>query len=104
MKSFTSAVALSGLLLSSSPVNAAPAPEVAERDVDTRYPYTGPAVPVGDFVDNTVNGNGKGFPRLIEPPAVIPARFKPTNNINVIATSYVVGLLIFHHSDWADKM
>ena len=29
--------------------------------VDTTYPYTGPAIPIGDWVDQTVNGNGKGF-------------------------------------------
>ena len=57
--------------------------------VDTTYPYTGPAVPIGDWVDPTVNGNGKGFPRLVEPPAVKPAKSNPTNNINVISLSYV---------------
>ena len=57
--------------------------------VDTEYPYTGPAVPVGDWVDPTVNGNGKGFPRLVEPPAVTPGSANPTNNINVITLSYL---------------
>ncbi|KAI1288680.1 acid phosphatase [Xylaria venustula] len=60
-----------------------------KRDVDTTYPYTGPTVPVGDWVDQTVNGNGKGFPRLVEPPAVWPAFKRPTNNINVISLSYL---------------
>lgn len=58
-------------------------------DVDTMYPYTGPAVPIADWVDPTINGNGKGFPRLVEPPAVVPASANPTNNINVISLSYV---------------
>lgn len=57
--------------------------------VDTMYPYTGPAVPVGDWVDQTVNGNGKGFPRLVEPPAVTPSSSSPTNNINVISLAYL---------------
>jgi hypothetical protein len=46
------------------PSVAVPAP--AKRDVDTRFPYTGPEVPIGDWVDATVNGNGKGFIRLVE--------------------------------------
>jgi acid phosphatase len=46
------------------------APQQEKRDVYTNYPYTGPAVPVGDWVDPTINGNGKGFPRLVEPAAV----------------------------------
>lgn len=62
-----------------------------KRWVDETYPYTGPAVPIADWVDPTVNGNGKGFPRLVEPPAVQPASKNPTNNINVIALSYVPG-------------
>jgi acid phosphatase len=61
----------------------------AAPTVDTTYPYTGPAIPVGDWVDPTVNGNGKGFPRLVEPPAVAPSCKNPTNNINVIQTSYL---------------
>ncbi len=70
----------------------APAP-----DVDNRYPYTGPEVPVGDWVDPTVNGNGKGFPRLVEPPAVKPKAKKPTNNINVISLSYLPGGINIHY-------
>lgn len=94
MKSYASALALYGVLLSTPSANAAPAPaEVAERDVDTRFPYTGPKVPIGDWVDNTINGNGKGFPRLVEPPAVMPGTSKPKNNINVISTSYVVSTI-----------
>ncbi|KAJ1559315.1 hypothetical protein HK405_011117 [Cladochytrium tenue] len=58
-------------------------------DVDERFPYTGPDVPIGDWVDQTVNGNGKGFPRLVEPPAVRPSGPNPTNNVNVIALSYI---------------
>lgn len=62
-----------------------------------RYPYTGPAVPVADWVDNTVNGNGKGFPRLVEPPAVKPATANPSNNVNVIALSYVPNGINVHY-------
>lgn len=58
-------------------------------DVDTLYAYTGPAIPIGDWVDPTVNGNGKGYPRLVEPPAVTPANLNATNNINVISVSYI---------------
>jgi hypothetical protein len=57
--------------------------------VDESFPYTGPAIPVADWVDTTVNGNGKGFPRLVEPPAVKPATSNPTNNINVISLAYI---------------
>lgn len=64
--------------------------------VDTTYPYTGPAIPIGDFVDYTVNGNGKGFPRLIEPPAVTPLSKKATNNINVISLAYVPNGMNIH--------
>jgi hypothetical protein len=71
--------------------------ELQARWVDETYPYTGPAVPIGDWVDTTVNGNGKGFPRLVEPPAVTPASKKPTNNINVIALSYVPEGINIHY-------
>lgn len=67
------------------------------RDVDTRFPYTGPAIPVGDWVDPTVNGNDKGFPRLVEAPAVKPASAKPKNNINVISLSYQPDGVIIHY-------
>ena len=59
-----------------------------KRDVDTRFAYTGPAIPVGDWADQTVQGNGKGFPRLVEAPAVKPSSSKPSNNINVISVAY----------------
>lgn len=68
----------------------------AKPTVDTTYPYTGPAVPIGDWVDNTVNGNGKGFPRLVEAPAVTPSSANPTNNINVISLSYVPNGINIH--------
>jgi hypothetical protein len=42
--------------------DAAPSKNNLERDVDARYPYTGPIVPIGDWIDPTINGNGKGFP------------------------------------------
>lgn len=82
MKSTVASAAALFLALSGKPGAAAPA-------VDTTYPYTGPDVPVGDWTDPTVNGNGKGFPRLVEPPAVKPASANPTNNINVISLSYL---------------
>ncbi|CAN8104726.1 unnamed protein product [Discula destructiva] len=87
----TSAAALLGAI---SAVSAAPtaanAAGKAPRDVDKLYPYTGPEIPVGDWVDPSVNGvPGKGFPRLTEAPAVVPASANPTNNINVISLSYV---------------
>jgi hypothetical protein len=66
----SSLIRTSFLLALTYTANAAPPP--AKRDVDTRYPYTGPAIPAGDWVDPTVNGNGKGFPRLVEPLAVQP--------------------------------
>lgn len=36
----------------------------------------------------TVQGNGKGFPRLVEAPAVKPRTSNPKNNINVISLAY----------------
>ena len=69
----------------------------AAPTVDTEYPYTGPAVPIGDWVDPTVNGNGKGFPRLVEPPAVTPGSTNPTNNINVITLSYLPQGINIHY-------
>ncbi|KAH8678143.1 Metallo-dependent phosphatase-like protein [Xylariales sp. PMI_506] len=83
-----SAVALAAAL-AAIPASASPRFQHEARDVDETYPYTGPAVPVGDWVDSTVNGNGKGFPRLVEPPAVKPASSNPSNNINVISLSYI---------------
>jgi len=64
-------------------------PRMVARDVYTNYPYTGPAIPIGDWADQSPQGNGKGFPRLVEPPAVKPASKSPTNNINVISLSYM---------------
>lgn len=69
----------------------------ARPTVDERYPYTGPAVPIGDWVDPTVNGNGKGFPRLVEPPAVKPKSANPTNNVNVISLSYLPDGINIHY-------
>ena len=86
MKATTASV----LLALSAAVNAHPA-------VDTEYPYTGPNVPIGDWVDPTVNGNGKGFPRLVEPPAVKPASSHPTNNVNVISLSYLPEGIHIHY-------
>lgn len=78
-------------------LHASAAPTKHKRDVDNRYPYTGPAVPVGDWVDPTINGNGKGFPRLVEPPAVKPASNKPSNNVNVISLSYLPDGVNIHY-------
>lgn len=67
------------------------------RDVDTLYPYTGPDIPVGDWVDPSVNGvPGSGYPRLIEPPAVTPASENATNNVNVISLSYIPNGINIH--------
>jgi len=68
------------------------------RDVYTNYPYTGPAVPIADWVDQSINGNGKGFIRLVEKPAVKPSKKNPTNNINTIKLSYVPGGINVHFS------
>jgi hypothetical protein len=86
MKPSSSPVVI-GALLSASAHSAAV--HAIPRDVDTRFPYTGPDVPVGDWVDPTVKGNGKGFPRLFEPPAVKPDSSKPTNNVNVVSLAYI---------------
>lgn len=77
---------LAGVIYAALAVDAS---AILPRDVDLRFPYTGPAIPVGDWVDPTVNGNGKGFPRLVEAPAVTPASAKPKNNVNVISLSYM---------------
>lgn len=67
------------------------------RDLATDYPYVGPEVPIMDPVDQTVNGDGKGYPRLYEAPAVEPViGTVPTNNINVINMAYVPGGMNIH--------
>lgn len=88
MKYQITCTALYGLLAAT--VKAAPT-------VDTTYAYTGPAIPVGDWVDPTVNGNGKGFPRLVEPPAVKPSTKNPANNVNVIQLSYLPNGINVHY-------
>jgi acid phosphatase len=88
MKGTTASVLLAAL--SATAVQAAPV-------VDETYPYKGPAIPVGDWVDPTVNGNGKGFPRLIEAPAVQPKSENPTNNINVISMAYLPKGINIHY-------
>lgn len=95
---------LAGAFLAVS-VSAAPASgdAVAARNVDTLYPYTGPSIPVADWVDSSINGvPGKGFPRLVEPPAVTPATKNATNNINVISLSYIPSGVNIHYqvSGW----
>ena len=63
-----------------------------KRWLETDYPYQGPAVVISDKVDQTVNGDGTGFPRLYEAPAVEPyLGTLPTNNINVISLAYAPG-------------
>lgn len=86
-------VAVSVLALLALPSEAA---NIKGRDVDTMYPYMGPNVPVGDAADQTVNGNGKGWQRVVEAPAVAPASSNPTNNINVINTAYFPGGMNIH--------
>ncbi|KFY43833.1 hypothetical protein V494_01797 [Pseudogymnoascus sp. VKM F-4513 (FW-928)] len=73
-------------------INAVPAPVV-----DTVYPYTGPDVPIGDWVNPTINGNGKGYQRIVEPPAVKPASENPTNNVNVISLAYLPDGMNVHY-------
>lgn len=90
----TTASALVGVLAAIQPGTAVPP---IKRDVDTRFPYTGPEVPVGDWVDPTINGNGKGFPRLVEAPAVKPKSAKPKNNINVVSVSYIPNGVTIHY-------
>ncbi|KAJ3002877.1 hypothetical protein HKX48_002067, partial [Thoreauomyces humboldtii] len=65
-------------------VSATPVP-----DADTRFPYNGPTIPVGDWINPGAVSNGKGFPRLVEPPAVTPNTKNPTNNVNVISLALV---------------
>lgn len=92
----TTGSALLGALSATLFAEAAPT-DAGRRDVDTRFPYEGPAIPVGDWVDPTVNGNGKGFPRLVEPPAVKPAHAKPKNNVNVVSLAYVPSGVNIHY-------
>ncbi|KAJ6095311.1 Metallo-dependent phosphatase-like protein, partial [Penicillium sp. IBT 16267x] len=91
MKATTASV----LLALSAAANASPA--VDRRTVDERFPYTGPAVPIADWVDPTINGNGKGFNRLVEAPAVKPASKNPTNNVNVISLAYIPDGMLIHY-------
>ncbi|EFX04943.1 acid phosphatase [Grosmannia clavigera kw1407] len=84
------ALSLAGTALLAATVNGAPT-------VDTTYPYTGPAIPVADWVDPTISGNGKGFPRLVEAPGVKPSSANPTNNVNVISLSYVPKGMNIHY-------
>lgn len=65
--------------------------------VDESYPYNGPDTPIGDWVNPTVKGNGKGYMRLVEPPAVRPSPENPTNNINVISLSYAGNGVNIHY-------
>lgn len=94
MKTITALAVLGAI----SAVHAVPVDDALDgRDVDETYPYTGPAIPIADWVDPTLSGNGKGFPRLVEPPAVKPASSNPSNNVNVIALSYIPGGINIHY-------
>lgn len=73
MKATTASALIGAAALVALPATAAPTQD-KKRDVDTRYPYDGPEIPIGDWIDQTVNGNGKGFIRLVEPPAVAPGK------------------------------
>ena len=92
--SAASALLGAAALLASPPAIAAPINE--KRDVDTRYPYKGPAVPIGDWVDDSINGNGKGFIRLVEQPAVPSTTGEATNSINVISLAYIPNGMTVH--------
>ncbi|KAG5777013.1 hypothetical protein H9Q73_009324 [Fusarium xylarioides] len=53
----------------------------AAPTVDETYPYNGPDIPIGDWVDHTIKGDKhNGFIRLVEPPAVHPGYVNATNN------------------------
>ncbi|CAF3496644.1 unnamed protein product [Fusarium graminearum] len=65
------------------------APAQSAPTVEKTYPYRGPKIPIGDWADPTINGNGKGFARLVEHSAVKPASANPSNNINVVSLSYI---------------
>ena len=75
--------------------HAAPAPLTPY--VDTAYPYTGPKVPVGDWVNQAIDNHGSGgYARITEPPAVLPSYPNPTNNINVISLAFTPGGMHVH--------
>lgn len=95
MKATTASTLFGAALLAALPITAAPTQE--KRDSDTRYPYLGPDIPIGDWVDDTVNGNGKGFIRLVESPAVKPSSAKPSNSINVISLAYIPKGMTVHY-------
>lgn len=93
MKGTTASALLAALTATTTTFKAVNAVPV----VDETYPYKGPAIPIGDWVDPTVNGNGKGFPRLVEAPAVRPKVDNPTNNVNVISLSYLPQGINIHY-------
>ena len=91
-------LASAAILVAATLVHSAPVPDV-EVGVDTLYPYIGPAIPIADLVDHTVNGNAStpGFKRLWEAPAVMPPSGQTVmNNINVISLSYIPGGMNIH--------
>ena len=87
------------LLVLISPLRTSSRPtDIVQRDVYTEYPYVGPAIPIADWSDQTVSGDGKGFVRLNEPPAVWPSSANATNNINTIALAYIPNGMNVHFS------
>ena len=54
MKATTASTLFAALL---AVAEAAPVSELEARDVDTMYPYTGPKVPVGDWVSKASSGH-----------------------------------------------
>ena len=83
---------------------AAPSPQAGNDgtlapEIDQSQPYKGPAVPIMDPTDQTISGNGQGYIRLWEAPAVMPIPGNPiTNNINIISLSYLPGGMNVHFS------
>jgi hypothetical protein len=60
------------------------------QHVDETNPYNGPAIPVCDLVDTTIEGDGTKLIRLVGALAVKLASANATNSINVIALAYVL--------------
>lgn len=54
MKATTASTLFAALL---AVAEAAPVSELEVRDVDTMYPYTGPKVPIGDWVSKASPGH-----------------------------------------------
>lgn len=91
----TAALAALPLLgkVSAQGITSTSVPAPPQPFVNTQYGYAGPAVPVGDFVDQSYTEYGSekdgAYMRLIEPPAVTPSSSSATNNYNVISLTYL---------------